>query len=96
MRVNRALVLPVRTLFKVPDDQDHTMYVWFEALLNYLTAAGFNGKELNFWPPQVQVIGSDIARFHCIYWPAMLLAADLLLPKRIYIHGHWTRFGNNE
>lgn len=77
----------------VPDDQDHTMYVWFDALINYLTAAGFNGEQLNFWPPQMQVLGSDIDRFHCIYWPAMLLAAGLDLPQKMFIHGHWTRDG---
>ncbi|CAG5097262.1 Oidioi.mRNA.OKI2018_I69.XSR.g15001.t1.cds [Oikopleura dioica] len=79
----------------VPDDPNHTMYVWFEALINYLTAAGYARHEnaLDFWPPQLQVLGIDIARFHCIYWPAMLLAADLPLPKKVFVHGHWTRNG---
>ncbi|CBY38518.1 unnamed protein product [Oikopleura dioica] len=80
----------------VPNDANHTMYVWFEALINYLTAAGYGkhgNNALEFWPPQLQVIGIDIARFHCIFWPAMLLAAELPLPKKVFVHGHWTRDG---
>ncbi|CBY19815.1 unnamed protein product [Oikopleura dioica] len=80
----------------VPNDANHTMYVWFEALINYLTAAGYgkhDNNALEFWPPQLQVIGIDIARFHCIFWPAMLLAAELPLPKKVFVHGHWTRDG---
>ena len=69
------------------------MYVWFEALINYLTAARFDGDKISCWPPQVQILGRDIDRFHCIYWPAMLLAADLPLPKKMFLHGHWTRDG---
>ena len=69
------------------------MYVWFEALINYLTAARFEGSKMAFWPPQVQILGRDIDRFHCIFWPAMLLAAKLPLPRKIFIHGHWTRDG---
>lgn len=79
---------------RVPNDPSQTIYVWLDALLNYATAAGYPfapGKEASGgWPADVHVIGKDIIRFHCIYWPAFLMALDLPLPKRILTHAHWT------
>jgi methionyl-tRNA synthetase len=74
----------------VPDDPQHVIYVWFDALTNYLTAVGFPDDEQKFeryWPADAHVIGKDITRFHCLYWPAMLLSADLPLPRQIAVHG---------
>ena len=73
----------------VPGDDSHTMYVWMEALCNYLTVAGYGTSGFT-WPPSCQVIGKDIIKFHAIYWPAFLMAADLLPPERILTHSHWT------
>ncbi|KAK0636350.1 putative METHIONYL-TRNA SYNTHETASE, mitochondrial [Bombardia bombarda] len=80
---------------RVPDDSQQTIYVWFDALINYITMAGFPDwrpglESLGGWPADVQVIGKDIVRFHCVYWPALLMALDLPLPKRILSHAHWT------
>ncbi|KAI8355113.1 tRNA synthetases class I (M)-domain-containing protein [Choanephora cucurbitarum] len=79
---------------EVPDDPDHTIYVWLDALTNYLTATGYPWKEQHehqdAFPPDVQVVGKDIIRFHAIYWPAFLMAAGLPLPKQILAHAHWT------
>ncbi|GAA5920182.1 hypothetical protein JCM1841_006632 [Sporobolomyces salmonicolor] len=81
---------------QVPDDPRHTIYVWIDALVNYLTAAGYPWKggeafeEGKAWPPDLQVVGKDIIRFHALYLPAVLLALDLPLPKNILAHGHWT------
>jgi len=77
----------------VPDDSEHGIYVWADALTNYLSAVGYTNETpqfKKFWPPDVQLIGKDILRFHAIIWPAMLLAANLELPKAIYVHGFIT------
>ncbi|KAI9365165.1 tRNA synthetases class I (M)-domain-containing protein [Pilaira anomala] len=78
----------------VPNDPEHTIYVWLDALTNYLTATGYpwnkDSKNKEFFPPDVQVVGKDIVRFHAIYWPAFLMAAELPLPKQILAHAHWT------
>ena len=79
---------------RVPDDESQTIYVWLDALINYITKAGYpwapgKGSELG-WPADVQVIGKDIVRFHCIYWPAFLMALDIPPPKQILTHAHWT------
>ncbi|TPW35725.1 methionine--tRNA ligase [Oecophyllibacter saccharovorans] len=86
-----------RTSFKwgveVPGDPEHVMYVWFDALANYLTAVGYpdaDSPKAAFWPADVHVVGKEIARFHCVYWPAFLMAAGLPLPKRVFAHGWWT------
>jgi methionyl-tRNA synthetase len=74
----------------VPFDADQTIYVWFDALLNYVTAIGYGADEDRFgalWPADVHVIGKDITRFHCALWPAMLWAAGLPLPKQVFAHG---------
>ncbi|MFQ5466370.1 MAG: class I tRNA ligase family protein, partial [Thermodesulfobacteriota bacterium] len=76
----------------VPGDPDHVMYVWFDALTNYLTAAGYPDRleETGFWPADVHIIGKDILRFHAVYWPAFLMAAGLPLPRKVFAHGWWT------
>lgn len=74
----------------VPHDKTHVIYVWFDALINYLTAVGFGADEKQFqkwWPADVHVIGKDITRFHCVIWPAMLLSTGLPLPKTVFGHG---------
>ena len=81
----------------VPDDSDHIMYVWLDALTNYITAAGFpdvTGADYQSrWPADLHMVGKDILRFHAVYWPAFLMAADLPLPKRVFAHGWWTNEG---
>lgn len=74
----------------VPGDDDQVMYVWFEALMNYITVLGYpdGGKFQQFWPADVQVIGKDILRFHAAIWPAMLIALNQPLPKVLLVHGH--------
>ena len=80
-----------------PDDPHQTVYVWFDALINYLTAAGWPNDRARFeglWPPDVQFMAKDIfVRFHCTLWPAMLMAAGLPLPERLIGHGFWTSAG---
>jgi len=81
----------------VPDDEKHIMYVWLDALTNYITATGFPDEQQKlyrtFWPASLHMVGKDILRFHAVYWPAFLLAADLEPPKRVYAHGWWTNEG---
>ncbi|GHO43225.1 methionine--tRNA ligase [Ktedonospora formicarum] len=80
----------------VPGDPQQVIYVWFDALTNYLTNVGFLEDEERFaryWPADAHVIGKDITRFHCLYWPAMLLSADLPLPRQIPVHGFMTLEG---
>jgi len=86
-----------RTTFKwgipVPNDPGHVIYVWFDALTNYITAAGFPADEKRFkryWPADCHIIGKDILRFHAVYWPCFLMSADLPLPKKVFAHGWWT------
>lgn len=83
---------------RVPGDDTQTIYVWLDALVNYITKAGYPwapGREtLGGWPADCQVIGKDIVRFHCIYWPAFLMALGLELPKKILSHAHWTLGGS--
>ena len=79
-----------------PGDLDHVIYVWFDALTNYLTAVGFPDDTAMFeryWPADVHVIGKDITRFHCLYWPAMLMSAGLPLPRQVAVHGFITLEG---
>ncbi len=72
-----------------PGDAEQTVYVWFDALINYLSATGFpNAGYERLWPADLHVIGKGITRFHCIIWPAMLLAADLELPRLVWAHGY--------
>lgn len=80
----------------VPVNAEQVIYVWFDALTNYLTAVGFPDdiqKFEHYWPADAHVIGKDITRFHCLYWPAMLLSADLPLPEQIAVHGFITLEG---
>jgi len=74
----------------VPGDEKHVVYVWIDALTNYLTAAGYPEREMEHWPADLHLIGKDILRFHAVYWPCMLMAAGMELPKRIFAHGWWT------
>jgi methionyl-tRNA synthetase len=83
---------------KVPGDDDHVMYVWIDALTNYISALGYPNTEPGsdfekFWPASLHMVGKDITRFHAVYWPAMLMAADLPLPRRLFAHGWWTKDG---
>ena len=74
----------------LPNDPNHVVYVWFDALINYLTAVGYGNDAARFekwWPADVHVIGKDITRFHCVIWPAMLLSAGIPLPKTVFGHG---------
>ncbi|QSZ41791.1 methionine--tRNA ligase [Sulfurimonas aquatica] len=77
------------------NDDNHVMYVWLDALLNYITALGYGKDEenMNYWPASTQFVGKDILRFHAIYWPAFLMSLDLPLPQHIGAHGWWTRDG---
>ena len=84
---------------KVPSDENHVVYVWLDALTNYLSSLKYpdENNELykNFWPADLHIIGKDILRFHAIYWPAFLLAAKIELPKRVYGHG-WILSGDEK
>ena len=82
----------------VPGDDKHVMYVWLDALTNYMTAAGYGqeGGDATYakrWPADLHMVGKDILRFHAVYWPAFLMAAKLELPKRVFAHGWWTNEG---
>jgi methionyl-tRNA synthetase len=90
-----------RTSFKwgipVPGDEKHIMYVWVDALTNYLTAVGYPDEQSEsykrFWPASLHIIGKDILRFHAVHWPAFLLAAGIPLPDRVFASGWWTNEG---
>lgn len=81
----------------VPDDPEHVVYVWLDALTNYIAATGYpdEGSERfkKFWPADLHMIGKDILRFHTVYWPAFLLSAEIELPRRVFAHGWWTNEG---
>jgi methionyl-tRNA synthetase len=83
----------------VPDDPKHVIYVWWDALANYVTALGYGSADLakyeKYWPADVHMIGKEIVRFHCVYWPAFLMAARLPLPRSIVAHG-WLLFEENK
>ncbi|HMM88499.1 methionine--tRNA ligase [Bradyrhizobium sp.] len=75
---------------KVPNDPDHVMYVWVDALTNYITGVGFpdeSSPNWRYWPADVHIIGKDIIRFHAVYWPAFLMSAGIPVQKRVYAHG---------
>jgi len=76
---------------KVPHDPEHVMYVWVDALTNYITGVGFPDEETDprwrYWPADLHIIGKDIIRFHAVYWPAFLMSAGIPVPKRVYAHG---------
>lgn len=80
----------------VPNDPSQTIYVWLDALLNYVSILGYpwqpgsDTMQSSGWPANVQIIGKDITKFHCIYWPAFLMALDLPVPRTILTHAHWT------
>ncbi len=81
----------------VPGDPDHVMYVWLDALTNYISALGWpddaEGLYARFWPADYHVVGKDILRFHAVYWPAFLMSAGLEPPKHVFAHGWWTNEG---
>ncbi|MFN4281882.1 MAG: methionine--tRNA ligase [Alphaproteobacteria bacterium] len=81
----------------VPGDEKHVMYVWLDALTNYMSAVGYPDTDAEafktFWPADLHMVGKDIVRFHAVYWPAFLMAAALPLPKRVFAHGWWTNEG---
>ena len=78
-----------------PGDTDHVVYVWLDALTNYISALGFGSDDENLydgnWPATMHLVGKDILRFHCVYWPAFLMSAGLPLPQQIFGHGWWLR-----
>ena len=78
----------------VPGDPRHVVYVWLDALANYITALGYpetkSGDYSTFWPADLHMVGKDIIRFHCVYWPAFLMGAGLAPPNRVFAHGWWT------
>ena len=84
---------------KVPNNKDHVIYVWLDALTNYISALNYPNKEnnlfKNYWPASIHLIGKDILRFHAVYWPAFLLAAKIDLPKKVYGHG-WILSGDEK
>ncbi|MBI2484225.1 methionine--tRNA ligase [Candidatus Uhrbacteria bacterium] len=78
---------------RLPIDEAQVIYVWFDALINYLTGIGYGWDEekfIRYWPADVHIVGKDIIKFHCALWPAMLLSADLPLPRHIFAHGFFT------
>src|SRR3954462_12864188 len=88
----------VRWGIPVPDDPAHVLYVWFDAVANYITAIGYGAGDAkskkkfeHYWPADVHMVGKEIVRFHAVYWPAFLMAAGLPLPKRVVVHG-WLLF----
>ncbi|KKM44044.1 hypothetical protein LCGC14_1562120, partial [marine sediment metagenome] len=85
---------------EMPNDPEHRVYVWIDALSNYITALGFpavgdadDGARMKYWPANVQLIGKDILWFHTVYWPCMLMALDVELPQTVFAHGWWTSEG---
>lgn len=83
----------------VPGDDSQVMYVWLDALTNYLTSAGYpwpsqKSRDSSVWPADAHVVGKDIVRFHAIYWPAFLLAAGIPVPRQVIVHSHWTMEGS--
>ncbi|MHA1680189.1 MAG: methionine--tRNA ligase [Promethearchaeota archaeon] len=75
----------------LPDDPNHVMYVWIDALSNYISALDYPGKKFKrYWPADVHLIGKDIKWFHMVIWPAMLMSAKIPLPKKVFAHGFWT------
>jgi methionyl-tRNA synthetase len=81
----------------VPGDDKHIMYVWLDALTNYITAVGYPDQNAplyqRYWPADLHMVGKDIVRFHAVYWPAFLMAAGVAPPKRVFAHGWWTNEG---
>lgn len=73
----------------VPGDDTQTIYVWLDALINYISALGYPHRDISPWPPDCQIVGKDILRFHAVYWPAFLVAAGLEPPPKLVVHSHW-------
>ncbi len=86
----RSRALPSTGASRCPNDPEHVMYVWVDALTNYITGVGFPDEDdpnWRYWPADVHIIGKDIIRFHAVYWPAFLMSAGIPVPKRVYAHG---------
>ncbi|NXD10277.1 SYMM protein, partial [Nothocercus nigrocapillus] len=77
----------------VPNDSTQTIYVWVDALVNYLSVVGYPETHGEWWPAAHHIVGKDILKFHAVYWPALLMAAGLAPPERIFVHSHWTVHG---
>lgn len=93
---NWGIKLPQELISKDSNNQNHVMYVWLDALVNYLSALGFHNTlpdKMEFFPANYHIVGKDILRFHAIYWPAFLMSLELPLPKHIAAHGWWTKDG---
>ncbi len=94
IQLDSPRILPEQNSGNDGKKEKHVMYVWLDALTNYLSALGYPDTDAadmqNFWPADLHMVGKDIIRFHAVYWPAFLMAADLPLPKRVFAHGWWT------
>lgn len=77
-------------IVQVPNDPSQIIYVWIDALINYLTVVDYP-QNTQHWPPNCQIIGKEILRFHAIYWPALLMGLNLPLPEQLVVHGHWLK-----
>src|SRR5690606_11291590 len=81
----------------LPNDPEHVIYVWIDALSNYITALGYGPDDdspfQRYWPVNIHLIGKEILWFHTVYWPAMLMSLDLPLPRTVFAHGWWTAEG---
>ena len=75
---------------KVPNSSDHIVYVWLDALFNYISVLKENNNIQKYWPANVHLVGKDILRFHTVFWPAFLMSANIKPPKQIFAHGWWT------
>ncbi|MBX7490778.1 methionine--tRNA ligase [Helicobacter turcicus] len=92
-----GIKLPKELLENDKNNQKHVMYVWLDALINYLSALGFHNdlpNKMDFWPANYHIVGKDILRFHAVYWPAFLMSLELPLPRHIAAHGWWTKDGS--
>ena len=91
-----GIKLPQILIDKDKNNAKHVMYVWLDALINYVSALGFHNdlpNKMEFWPANYHIVGKDILRFHAIYWPAFLMSLELPLPRHIAAHGWWTKDG---
>ena len=91
-----GIKLPQILIDKDKNNAKHVMYVWLDALINYISALGFHNdlpNKMEFWPANYHIVGKDILRFHAIYWPAFLMSLELPLPRHIAAHGWWTKDG---
>src|SRR3990167_9393591 len=91
--VQKRIYPYINSVCRVPGDPTHTIYVWIDALLNYITALGYNDdmqKFQKYWPANVHIIGKEILWFHGVIWPAILMSLKIDLPFKVFAHGWWT------